>query len=349
MDKTVQQIVNEKKYPIKVGSKNVPLEYGKLNLEEVKSLKVCERYQRKISPNKLKDYGELDYNLLIPSVVSRRPESCGDYSGNYLEDGQHKAVLYVNSNPNPDEKNFTVVYLDHKEGSSLKEVLDLEAKVFKAINTQRKKLTKIDELRVDLCYDDPIAVRMHGLMDKFNIHNDDFGSNRDDRKIVQGFNHFYNTVVFDYPSGDKHPLSDLKLEAGFELFNKIYGRDNYVHGTSFRAICFLERFISEGLTNGRQETFFKWVTSDFFRSTFSQKQLIVGFTSFDSPRWIFHEVIRPAYNSYNNNNSIRGINIEKKTIQQIVDKTGEKRFYHPQEWNKSRDKDNDNQEIKSST
>ena len=31
MDKTVQQIVNEKKYPIKVGSKNVPLEFGKLN------------------------------------------------------------------------------------------------------------------------------------------------------------------------------------------------------------------------------------------------------------------------------------------------------------------------------
>jgi len=336
MDKTVQQIVNEKKYPIKVGSKNVPLEFGKLNVEEVKKLKVCELYQRKISPNKLKEYGELDYNLLIPSVVSRRPESCGDYSGQFLLDGQHKAVLYVNSNPNPEDKNFSVVYLDHKEGSTLKEVLDLEAKVFKAINTQRKKLTKIDELRVDLCYKDPIAVRIHGLMEKFNVHSDDFGSSKDDRKVVQSFNHFYNTIVFDYPS--TNTLTDVKLEAGFELFNEIYGDDNYVHGTSFRAICFLNRFISEGLTNGRQDNFLNWVKSDFFRSTFNQKQLIQGFTSFDSPRWILHDIILPAYNSYNNNNNIRGVNIEKKTIQQIVDKSDEKRFYHPHDWNKTTDK-----------
>ena len=31
-----------------------------------------------------------------------------------------------------------------------------------------------------------------------------------------------------------------------------------VHGNAFRAICFLRRFIDEGLTNGMQEKFETW-------------------------------------------------------------------------------------------
>ena len=63
--------------------------------EEAKSKKVDEQYQRLISILKINSYGECDFSLLIPVIISRRPPELEELSGDYTIDGQNKLVLYV--------------------------------------------------------------------------------------------------------------------------------------------------------------------------------------------------------------------------------------------------------------
>lgn len=326
MAKTIRQLNSEKKYTKVKGYLNTPLEIKHYTIEQVLDFKVEDKYQRDLSPKKLTEYGMLDFNLLIPALVSERPKSLDDYSGTYIIDGQHKGIKYVDSDY-PGE-GFCAMVLKHDENATLVEVEEAEAKAFLAINTKRKQLTQVDKLRADLIVGDETAQRVYDLMSAMDYHCDDFGSTDCTRKEVKSFSQFYYTIDADYAVG-----TELRLLTAHKFFEAIYGNNDCVQGVAFRGVCFIHRFISEGLTNGRQEHFRNFCLNEL-NGKFSQKELVKGVNGFDAPRWILHKVI-DEYNKHNDRLSIKGKNIGPDSVRRAVETSNEKRFYHPHEWNKS--------------
>ena len=320
-----------------------PLQFEFASRQQVASNKVDELYQRMISPTKLNSYGEMDFNLLIPSIVSRRPEELGDLSGDYVIDGQNKQVIYFNSGHEGDgisdgcpQMVLTHDYDDKKSfDENYKLILKTEAKLFQALNTLRKKLNRIDELRAEVVYGDELAVNIESVMKTLDLVSERFGSNKKTAKEVKSFSQFYYTLTADYANfgGLSNVLSVEKIKSGYDLWLEIYGNTpggSKVHGTALRAICFLERFISEGLTNGIQSTFRDWCVTEL-ANQFNQEKLVKGFGSFDSPRWTLYRII-DKYNDWMTNKYSTGApTIKERRMVQAVSMSGEERFEHPDE------------------
>ena len=98
--KTIEQILldlQQHGYKTLPGFHGDELQFEFATREEAKNKKVDEQYQRLISILKINNYGQCDFSLLIPVIISRRPIELGDLSGDYTIDGQNKLVLYVNS------------------------------------------------------------------------------------------------------------------------------------------------------------------------------------------------------------------------------------------------------------
>lgn len=333
MAKTIGQLNIEKKYKKVKGYNNKPLKVEYFTVDEVKQFKVDEIYQRDLSPKKLSDYGILDFNLLIPALLSKRPENLNEYSGMYLLDGQHKANKYVDSEYGG--RGFAGMIITHDKNASLADVLEAEAKAYLAVNTQRKQLTQVDKLRANLAVGDETAKRVWNLLKEMNYHSDDFGSLDCNRKEIQSFSQFFYTIDADYSKTNSltSESADFDLLRAFHFFEKIYGNDDKVNGIAFRGICLTYRFITEGLTNGRQEHFSKFCI-DNLSSHLSQHELQKGISGFDAPRWILHKII-DQYNDLNNRKNIKGKNIKEDTILNAVNNSKEKRFFHPHIWNKN--------------
>lgn len=307
--KTMEEIVLGLKLSQNPGSIGSPLKIEECDRKRALSLQVDRHYQRLISPVKLQHYGQLDYSLLVPVVVSRRPESLGEkLSGERVIDGQNKVAKFILSQ---EERGLTLAILDHDEDSSYEDVLEKEALVFNRLNTWRKKLTTIDNLRSEVCFNDPLAIHIENVMKSLNVvaQPDTFGSDKADAFPIKSFTHFYYCVKDDYTVDEDGTLS---LVEGYEFWKSIYGYAGnndiidiipakFIHGTAFRAICFLREFIEEGLSNGKQRKFREWCQKRI-PYIWTQANLVKGFTSFASPRWILHRII----DKYNEEISIAG-------------------------------------------
>jgi len=348
--KTIGQILldlQQKGYKQSPGFHGKPLVPEFATREEALTKKVDDEYQRLISVLKINSYGECDFSLLIPVIISRRPSELGDLSGDYTIDGQNKLVIYANSGHDGDGKTsgcpIMVMNHDYNHTMSLKDnykaILKEEAKLYQALNTLRKKLTRVDELRAEAVYGEPLALNIESVMETLNVVSDRFGSKKPNAKEVKSFAHFYYTLTSDYErfGGIGNPLAASKISSGYDLWKDIYGETpngDKIHGTAFRAICFLRRFIDEGLTNGIQENFEKWCREELSKQ-FSQVNLVKGFTSYDSPRWILHTRILPKYNDMMTNMYSTGApTIRESRLVQAVAMSNDNRFQHPdeQEW-----------------
>jgi hypothetical protein len=274
----------------------------------------------------LTKYGVFNLSLCIPTIISRRPSNLQDLSGDYIIDGQHKAMKYLSSGCN---LGFPVEVLTHDPDASYKEVLIAEALLFKSLNTQRSKLTKIDELRSDLVYGEPFAVHIECVMKALNLQCDRFGSDKKDAAEVTAFTHLYYAVKNDYP---ENTLALAQIESGYELWKKIYVTNksnpaDKVNGTAFRAICFLHKF-SEELNNGRKDKFLNWCI-DNLAINYNQTNLVKGFTGFTCPQWILYRIIE-RYNDQEKNNTGTGAQtIGPKTLVDVASK--DERLQHPDE------------------
>ena len=47
---------------------------------------------------------------------------------------------------------------EHDEDATLEQCEEIEAEIFFALNTQRKKLSKIDEIRAGVVFDEPTSI-----------------------------------------------------------------------------------------------------------------------------------------------------------------------------------------------
>jgi len=349
--RTIKQILVDLKaqgYNILPGFKGKQLKSEYATKEQVENNKVDDLYQRMISVAKINSYGECDLSLLIAALISRRPAEFGDLAGDYVIDGQNKEVIYANSGHEGDGKTFgcpqLVMEQEYDSSQSFEEnyrrVLKEEAKLFFFVNTWRKKLSKIDELRAEVVIGDPLAIEIESIMKQLDLVSDRFGSKSKTAKEVKSFSQFYYTLTADYNDDTKGVLQPLirstKIQEGYILWKKIYGNvpsGEDVHGTAFRAICFLQRYIEEGLTNGIQESFQTWCVDNLARC-FNQKELVKGFGSFDSPRWVLYRIINRYSEETKNLQGSGAPTIREKRMVQAVAMSGEVRFEHPdpEEW-----------------
>lgn len=344
--KTIYQILLDLKqqgYTTLPGYHGNQLHFELATREEAKNKKVDEQYQRLISILKINSYGECDFSLLIPVIISRRPADLGDLSGDYTIDGQNKLVLYVNSGHEGDGVTtgcpIMVMNNEYDHSKTYDEnyqiILQKEAKLFQALNTLRKKLTKVDELRAEAVYGETLAVNIESIMKTLNLVSDRFGSKKDTAKEVKSFSQFYYTLTSDYEKfgGLGNPLTTERISSGYDLWKDIYGDTpggSKIHGTAFRAICFLRRFIDEGLTNGIQESFETWCKTELAKQ-FTQEKLVKGFGSFDSPRWTLYRIIDKYNDMMTNVQSTGAPTIKEKRLVQAVTMSSEERFAHPDE------------------
>ena len=116
---TIKELTSQVKqqgYSVLPGWKGQPLEFKLSTREEVGNDKVDDLYQRTISVLKLNHYDECDLTLLIPAIISERPEELAeiDRDGRYVIDGQNKEVIFYSGLSNLSE-NIQKFARDDKE------------------------------------------------------------------------------------------------------------------------------------------------------------------------------------------------------------------------------------------
>lgn len=331
----VKRYLDKQGNKAKKGYKGSPLIVEQAPYSQVMNNIVDSKYQRMLSHAKIKDYGQCNLGLMVASIISRRPPELEEYAGDYVIDGQHKEVTYgVNCDENapPVTQQVLTHEYDHDVSkiANLKRIMMAEAELFWSLNTLRKKLTKVDELRAEVCYDDPDALHTQSVMQELNVQTDGFGSEQDDALEVTNFGQFYYIINADY---SKNVLGAQKIKRGYKLWEEVYGFKGKVHGVALRALCFIDRYIEEGLSNGKAKRFREWIVTNL-AAQFSQEQLVKGHGSFDSPRWVLYRVI-DKYNTLETNRNGRGAQtIGPVTLIEAAEK--EDRFKHPDdiEWGK---------------
>ena len=326
----VKKYTDKQGNKLKKGYKGRPLIVEQAPYKQVMNNIVDSVYQRMLSHAKIKAYGECNFGLMVASVVSRRPAELEEYAGDYVIDGQHKQVIYgVNCDENAPPVTQQVLLHDYDSTISkianLKRVLMAEAELFWSLNTLRKKLTKVDELRAEVCCGELDALHVQSVMRELNVQNDGFGSTEDDALEVTNFGHFFYIINSDY---SKNVLGLEQIKRGYKLWEEVYGFKGKVHGVALRALCFIDRYLNEGLSNGKAKRFREWIV-DTLAQRMSQEALVKGHASFDSPRWVLHRVIE-MYNTETRNLGGKGAQtIGPMTLIEAVEKSGENRFKHP--------------------
>ncbi len=326
----VQQYLQKEGEKAKKGYKGSPLIVEQAPYSQVMKNIVDSLYQRMLSHAKIKSYGQCNLGLMVASVISRRPVELEEYAGDYVIDGQHKEVTYgVNCDENAPPVTQQVLVHEYDPSLSkiqnLKNILIAEAELFWSLNTLRKKLTKVDELRAEVVCGEEDALHVQSVMQDLNVQNDGFGSTKDTAFEVTNFGQFYYIINADY---SKNVLGLEKIKRGYELWNEVYGFKGKVHGVALRALCFIDRYIEEGLSNGKAKRFREWIVQNL-AAQFSQEALVKGHGSFDSPRWVLYRVI-DKYNTMERNLQSRGAQtIGPVTLLEAAEK--EARFQHPDE------------------
>ena len=163
------------------------------------TLKVDQDYQRMVSKTALGNYGTLKRDRLVSTLVSRRPESCGDFAGDFIIDGQHKAIMHYCSETETDD---SITWLPCQVkiwplDMSIVEIRKGEARLFNDNNLMRKKPTKVDTYRSGAFFGDPEALLVEKYLINLNLVIDNFGST--DEKAVELYtpNPFFYTILHD--------------------------------------------------------------------------------------------------------------------------------------------------------
>lgn len=284
MSKSLLTLSNERAHlNVPTGTIGSKLEYTLQPRSAVEQFLVDDQYQRIISNSNLKKQGKLNWTYMHPLIVANRPKSLGSKSGFHVIDGQHKGVKYLQSET---EDACPCLVLNHPEDRSYDDCLEVEAKVFSALNTLRKKLNKLEEIRAGVIWKEPEAIWVQNVLQTLDLVVDgSFGSDKDDDDTLElkGFYQFW-FLCCDY----RDELG--KIIAGYGLWKLVYGKNDIVNGTCLRAMVFLKEFIDECLTNGKRDNFFKFVTEELPKQL-SQDALVKPFTDRKSNRYVLYSIL----------------------------------------------------------
>jgi hypothetical protein len=283
--KTVTELAQKYSVSVPVGATGQKLVYQELHPA---NFKVDSDYQRVISKASLKKQGQLDWTLCVPAVIAKRPDSLGEeLGGHWVIDGQHKTIKLIQSGE--DALLPCMVYF-HEENSTYEDCKKAEAQIFFALNTQRKKLNRIDEIRAGIITEDPESLWIEEVMKTLNVQFDAFGSIEDSAKEIKSFSHFNAACVEAYDN-HKKTGSMTALKRGYDLLLEMYPKDSYITGYAFRACVLLRRFLDDALSNGKRDSFYNFIRFEMPRMV-SQERLSKGFTNYNADRYVLHNILR---------------------------------------------------------
>jgi len=211
-------------------------------------LKIKREWQRNISGNAIIGYEQFDPSLATVLVVSVRPEHLG--GDILLIDGQHTSMMDIIGNC---DHLHDTLELHHSENASLEEVEKEEAALYKALNTQNKKLSKLDIIRVDLFLKEEYAIVFNNILVQNNLNLDGLGNPKGD--IIPGVGSRFilcaNNFAEDFSHYILKAVSFMREHWGDEQNPLKEIPDDMIYGLT-TLFCFLENAgrIKGGSTNG---------------------------------------------------------------------------------------------------
>lgn len=142
-------------------------------------LQTARKWNRTISGNAIIKYEQFDPELATVVVVSVRPEHLG--GDIVVVDGQHTAMMDIFGECDQD---LDTLELHHSDDATLEDVQEAEARLYKALNTQRKNPSKLDIIRNDIFLDEPYAILFENILKLCNLNVDGIGAVNGD--VVRG-------------------------------------------------------------------------------------------------------------------------------------------------------------------
>ena len=231
-------------------------------------LKIKREWLRKISGNAIIGYEQFDPSLATVIVVSVRPEHLG--GDILLIDGQHTSMMDIIGKC---DHEHDTLELHHSPTASLDEVEKAEAALYKALNTQNKKLSKLDIIRVDLFLKEDYAVVFNNILVNNNLNLDGLGNPKGDiipgvgsrfilttRDFAEDYSHWITkavTFIREHWGDEQNPLKEIP--------------DDMIYGLT-TLFCFIANAgkikggSSNGL-NGRKKSLESWMNSEMSKTS----------------------------------------------------------------------------------
>ena len=298
-------------------------------------LKTDPDYQRLVASAQISSYGPLKRDRLQTSIISRRPQSCGDFAGDFIIDGQNKACMLEVSGVQDRNDPDTLLPCQVKtwpEGTPLNVIREGEARLFLDLNTQRKNPSKVDTYRSQAFFGHKEAMLMEKSLIELNLQVDNFGSKKSDALELYTPNPFFYMMLNDLEGNTKNTS---KAKSALDLYKTIYPKSKekkskHIHGQVLRTMLLIYEFSENGLTNGRQTKFKEYISGTKLAETYSPEKLVKNFGGFSGPKYVLHERVIYAYNNYVTANAGSGAQtISDKTLETA--KQLDKKFAHPEE------------------
>ena len=169
-DTSVQSIKNKFVEGIKTNKDKK--EVKRLKIGKIKSsrLTIRREWQRNISTSQILKYKQFNPQLGTFLVISVRPEC---YGGDIvLIDGQHRAIMDILGGC---DYEHDTLELHHDDSTPLKEIEEKEADLYKELNTNNKKLSKLDIYRVDYYLGEKYAENFNDCLNSCGLNLDGLG------------------------------------------------------------------------------------------------------------------------------------------------------------------------------
>ena len=266
----------------------------KKGTRKASELKIKREWQRNISGNAIVKYQQFDPQLATILVVSVRPEHLG--GDILLIDGQHTAMMDILGEC---DHEHDTLELHHDENASLEEVEAAEATLYKALNTQNKKLSKLDIIRVDLFLNEPYAILFNGILNLCGLNIDGLGDT--DGDIVPGSGSRMILTVNEF--GDRfsnyisRSVSFMRDTWGSEDNPLQEIRDDMIYGLTTLFVFLDKAGTIEGGPpnglNGKKKKVLQWMNSEMGKTS------IRKYTNNTAGGWVNFKIVYNIIQEYN--------------------------------------------------
>ena len=231
-------------------------------------LQTARKWNRTISGNAIIKYEQYDPELATVIVVSVRPKHLG--GDIVVVDGQHTGMMDILGECNQD---LDTLELHHSDDATLEEVQEAEARLYKALNTQRKNPSKLDIIRNDIFLDEPYAILFENILKLCNLNIDGIGAIDGDVISGSGARMIKTIEQYgdDFSSYISRAVSFMRDTWGSEENPLLDIRDDMIHGLT-TLFVFLDKAgkveggTSNGL-NGKKKQMLSWMNSEMGKTS----------------------------------------------------------------------------------
>jgi len=231
-------------------------------------LQTARKWNRTISGNAIIKYEQFDPELATVIVVSVRPPHLG--GAIVVVDGQHTGMMDIFGECDQD---LDTLELHHSDDATLEEVQEAEARLYKALNTQRKNPSRLDIIRNDIFLEEPYAILFENILKLCNLNVDGIGAidgdviNGSGARIIKTIEQYGD----DFSSYIPRAVSFMRDTWGSEENPLLDIRDDMIHGLTTLFVFIdkvgkIEGGSSQGL-NGRKKQLLVWMNSEMGKTS----------------------------------------------------------------------------------